>query len=182
MILRGIRTTHLLLFRRCPETVILEEHLNFRILAECIITEAKTVQLTRRLQRSLSTTLITESNEIYINIFSPHMYPIFIFFCDNWRKSYWRNLGTPNRLANSLNNSLKYFTRIPKEIVFRRGQDTLGECRTEVGPVWTKQAIRPERTGFLPVCHSQLLLVFATFLYQKRLLFTAFQSREYIQS
>ncbi len=41
----------------------------------------------RRLQRSLSTTLITESNEIYTIILSPHMYPTFIFFYDKWRKS-----------------------------------------------------------------------------------------------
>ncbi len=34
------------------------------------------------LEKSLSTTLITESNKIYSDIFGPHMYPTFIFFCD----------------------------------------------------------------------------------------------------
>jgi hypothetical protein len=60
-----------------------------------------------RLEDSLSTTLITESNKIHSDIFSPHMYPTFIFLCNklqksiilssthshdfcHWQVSYWR--------------------------------------------------------------------------------------------
>jgi hypothetical protein len=46
----------------------------------------------------------------------------------------------------------------------------------------TKYAIRQDETGFLPACHSQVVLVFKLFLHEKRLLFAAFESREYIQS
>jgi hypothetical protein len=40
-----------------------------------------------RLEDSLSTTLITESNKIQSDIFSPHMYPIFIVLCNKLQKS-----------------------------------------------------------------------------------------------
>jgi hypothetical protein len=40
-----------------------------------------------RLEDSLSTTRITESNKIHSDIFSPHMYPAFIFLCNKLQKS-----------------------------------------------------------------------------------------------
>ncbi len=40
-----------------------------------------------RLEDSLSTTLITESNKIYSDIFSPHMYPTFVVLCNEFQKS-----------------------------------------------------------------------------------------------
>ena len=40
-----------------------------------------------RIEKSLSTTSIIESNKIYSDTLSPHMYPTFIFFCDKWQNS-----------------------------------------------------------------------------------------------
>ncbi len=40
-----------------------------------------------RIDKSLSTTSIIESKKIYSDTLSPHIYPSFIFFCDQWQNS-----------------------------------------------------------------------------------------------
>ncbi len=53
--------------------------------------------VTCRLEKSLPTTLIIESNKVYSNTLGPRMYPRFIFFCGkvlrtfaDWRMFSWR--------------------------------------------------------------------------------------------
>jgi hypothetical protein len=70
-----------------------------------------------------------------------------------------------------------------KELHFRGGAGLEIWLRSgQSGPNRTRPGKVGNPAGRDRICHSQLFLVLKTFLHEKRLLFTAFEAREYIQS